>query len=86
MIFVGGAPGRDRTSTPVKATDFESAASTNSATGALPLGGENGSELQDRPRFRQQARSKVGSAGVERTVQLAFFSIWLASRNSVSRS
>jgi hypothetical protein len=29
-----GAPGRTRTSTPLRATDFESAASTNSATGA----------------------------------------------------
>ena len=37
---VNGAPGRDRTSTPVKATDFESAASTNSATGALPGSGQ----------------------------------------------
>ena len=30
-----GAPGRTRTSTPSRATDFESAASTSSATGAL---------------------------------------------------
>ena len=30
-----GAPGRTRTSTPLRATDFESAASTSSATGAL---------------------------------------------------
>ena len=29
-----GAPGRNRTSTPLPATDFESAASTSSATGA----------------------------------------------------
>lgn len=34
-----GAPGRTRTSTPVRTADFESTASTNSATGALT--GEN---------------------------------------------
>src|SRR5689334_24779641 len=33
LIFIG-APGPTRTSTPLRATDFESAASTNSATGA----------------------------------------------------
>ena len=30
-----GAPGRTRTSTPLRTTDFESVASTNSATGAI---------------------------------------------------
>ena len=30
-----GAPGETRTPTPLRATDFESAASTNSTTGAL---------------------------------------------------
>lgn len=53
LICWVGAPGRDRTSTPVRATDFESAASTNSATGALPWTGPNGSGLYAEPLRRQ---------------------------------
>lgn len=38
---VHGAPGQTRTDTPVKASDFESDASTNSTTGALLKRGGN---------------------------------------------
>ncbi len=38
---VCGAPGLTRTGTPLRATDFESAASTNSATGALYKSGDD---------------------------------------------
>ncbi len=57
-----GAPGRTRTSTPLRATDFEFAASTNSATGArggiLVAGGSGqGEARRHAPRSRNDGKS-----------------------------
>ena len=65
MKVGNGAPGRTRTSTPVKATDFESAASTNSATGALSGSFHAGNRRESAAHHNQALRavkSKPASA------------------------